>query len=84
MVKKGDTVKDFLQKVKEQLIPEFRELRWVSCAAGPLQLADGLLNSQNAVHAKVTIVPSAAGPPKGAYQLRLRLSGDHVQSCTYK
>ena len=26
-VKKGDTVKDFLQKVKEQLIPEFRELR---------------------------------------------------------
>ena len=27
MVKKGDTVKDFLQKVKEQLIPEFRELR---------------------------------------------------------
>ena len=31
-VKKGDTVKDFLQKVKEQLIPEFRELR---CAWGP-------------------------------------------------
>ena len=27
MVKKGDTVKDFLQKVKEQLIPECRELR---------------------------------------------------------
>ena len=26
-MKKGDTVKDFLQKVKEQLIPEFRELR---------------------------------------------------------
>lgn len=26
-VKKGDTVKEFLQKVKEQLIPEFRELR---------------------------------------------------------
>ncbi|CAK0782364.1 hypothetical protein CVIRNUC_005652 [Coccomyxa viridis] len=30
MVKKGDTVKDFLQKVKEQLIPEFRELRATS------------------------------------------------------
>ncbi|CAL5228756.1 g11943 [Coccomyxa viridis] len=29
-VKKGDTVKDFLQKVKEQLIPEFRELRTTS------------------------------------------------------
>lgn len=64
MVKKGDTVKDFLQKVKEQLIPEFRELRWVSCAAGPLQLADGLLNSQNAVHAKVTIFQAQQGPLK--------------------
>ena len=29
-VKKGDTVKDFLQKVKEQLIPEFRELRYMT------------------------------------------------------
>ena len=38
MVKKGDTVKDFLQKVKEQLIPEFRELRWVHCAAEPSSL----------------------------------------------
>ena len=32
-VKKGDTVKDFLQKIKEQLIPEFRELRCVAPAA---------------------------------------------------
>ncbi len=30
-VKKGDTVKDFLQKVKEQLTPEFRELRCMPC-----------------------------------------------------
>ena len=39
-------------------------LRWVSCAAGPLQLADGLLNSQNAVHAKVTIFQAQQGPLK--------------------
>ena len=84
MVKKGDTVKDFLQKVKEQLIPEFRELRWVNCAAKALQLANRLLNSQDAAHAGVTVLLSAAGPPEGASQLRLRLSGDHVQSCTYK
>ena len=32
-VKKGDTVKDFLQKIKEQLIPEFRELRCVAPAS---------------------------------------------------
>ena len=36
-VKKGDTVKDFLQKVKEQLIPEFRELRY---AWGPASCVD--------------------------------------------
>lgn len=35
-VKKGDTVKDFLQKVKEQLIPEFRELRCALFAMSPL------------------------------------------------
>ena len=35
MVKKGDTVKDFLQKVKEQLIPEFRELRWAPLCCCP-------------------------------------------------
>ena len=33
-VKKGDTVKDFLQKVKEQLIPEFRELRCMPTSSG--------------------------------------------------
>ena len=32
-VKKGDTVKDFLQKVKDQLIPEFRELRCSSTSS---------------------------------------------------
>lgn len=32
-VKKGDTVKEFLQKIKEQLIPEFRELRCVAPAS---------------------------------------------------
>ena len=48
MVKKGDTVKDFLQKVKKQLIPEFRELRWVpQCCRGALQLWEGCLNAFN-------------------------------------
>lgn len=46
-VKKGDTVKDFLQKVKEQLIPEFRELRY---AWGPASCVE---------HIKVPILPKA-------------------------
>ena len=52
MVKKGDTVKDFLQKVKEQLIPEFRELRCVHCAAGALQPFGRLVSSSTAAHAR--------------------------------
>jgi hypothetical protein len=46
-VKKGDTVKDFLLKVKEQLIPEFRELRY---AWGPDSCVE---------HIRLPILPKA-------------------------
>lgn len=58
-VKKGDTVKDFLQKVKKQLIPEFRELR---CAWGPAPYMELIKDAYIPQSADSHVSNSAAEP----------------------